>query len=160
MHHHSLQYNRERFRRPHVFSFTPWDWKLVLRRLFITNLVHMCRSDCNLPLKSSSSLLTLIHVYLNTPDLKLLRPWVINHSLLLPQLRIISRSLKSQYVVGEFEKSLVFEKKLELIGCLLEEEMKDEQLEFTTNFMGPWELEQRQQFELEWWELVGSWRKT
>ena len=33
-------------------------------------------------------------------------------------------SLKSQYVVGEFEKSVVFEKKLELIGRLLEEERK------------------------------------
>ena len=35
-------------------------------------------------------------------------------------------SLNSQYVVGEFEKSVVFEKKLELIGRLLEEEMQDE----------------------------------
>ena len=50
MHHHSLQYNRERFRRPRVFSFMPWDWKVVMRRLFITNLSHMRRSDCNPPL--------------------------------------------------------------------------------------------------------------
>ena len=69
-------------------------------------------------------------------------------------------SLKSQYVVGEFEKSVVFEKKLELIGRLLEEETQDEQLEFTTNCTGPWGLEQRQQFEIEWRELVNSWRKT
>ena len=34
-------------------SFTPWDWKLVMRRLLITNLSHMRRSDCNLPLKST-----------------------------------------------------------------------------------------------------------
>lgn len=66
-------------------------------------------------------------------------------------------SLKGQYAVGEFEKSLVFEKKLELIGRLLEEETQDEQLEFST---GPWGLEQRQQFLVEWWELVTSWRKT
>ena len=46
-------------------------------------------------------------------------------------------SLKSQYVVGEFEKSVVFEKKLELIGRLLEEETQDEQLEFTANCTGP-----------------------
>ena len=51
MRHRSLQYNRERFRRPRVFSFTPWDWKLVMRRLLITNPSHMRRSDCNLPLK-------------------------------------------------------------------------------------------------------------
>ena len=66
-------------------------------------------------------------------------------------------SLKSQYVVGEFEKSLVFEKKLKLIGRLLEEETQDEQLEFST---GPWGLEQRQQFLIEWRELVNSWRNT
>ena len=66
-------------------------------------------------------------------------------------------SLESQYVVREFEKSLVFEKKLELIGRLLEEGTQDEQLEFPTS---PWALEQRQQFELEWWELVDPWRKT
>ena len=60
-------------------------------------------------------------------------------------------SLKSQYVVVGIEKSVVFEKKLELI---------DEQLEFTTNCTGPWGLEQRQQFEIEWRELVNSWRKT
>ena len=42
-------------------------------------------------------------------------------------------SLKSQYVVSELEKSVVFEKKLELIGRLLEEETQDEQPEFTTN---------------------------
>ena len=69
-------------------------------------------------------------------------------------------SLESQYVVREFEKSLVFEKKLELIGRLLEEGTQDEQLEFPTNLTGPWALEQRQQFELEWWELVDPWRKT
>ena len=69
-------------------------------------------------------------------------------------------SLKSQYVVGEFEKSLVFEEKLKLIGRLLEEETQDEQLEFSTNCTDPWAVEQRQQFELEWWELVNSWRKT
>ena len=46
-------------------------------------------------------------------------------------------SLKSQYVVVGIEKSVVFEKKLELI---------DEQLEFTANCTGPWGLEQRQQF--------------
>ena len=63
-------------------------------------------------------------------------------------------SFKCQHVVGEFEKSLVFEKKLELIGRLLEEETQDE---FST---GPWGLEQRQQFEIEWRELVNSWRKT
>ena len=50
--HRSLQYNRERFRRPRVFSFTPWDWKLVMRRLLITKLSHMRRSDCNLFLRS------------------------------------------------------------------------------------------------------------
>ena len=65
-----------------------------------------------------------------------------------------------QYVGGEFEKSLVFEKKLELIGRLLEEEVQDEQHEVSTNCTGPWGLEQRQQFELEWRELVNSWRKT
>ena len=54
-------------------------------------------------------------------------------------------SLKSQYVVVGVE-SVVFEKKLELIGRLLEEETRDEQLEFTTNCTGPWGLEQRQQF--------------
>ena len=69
-------------------------------------------------------------------------------------------SLKSQYVVVGVEKSVVFEKKLELIGRLLEEETRDEQLEFTTNCTGPWGLEQRQQFEIEWRELVNSWRKT
>ena len=69
-------------------------------------------------------------------------------------------SLKSQYVMGEFEKSFVFEKKLELISQLLEEETQDEQLEFSTNYTGPWGLEQRQQFELEWWELLNSWGKT
>ena len=57
-------------------------------------------------------------------------------------------SLKSQYVVVGVEKSVV--KKLELIGRLLEEETRDEQLEFTTNCTGPWGLEQRQQFEIEW----------
>ena len=69
-------------------------------------------------------------------------------------------SLESQYVVREFEKSLVFEKKLELIGRLLEEGTQDEQLEFPANLTGPWTLEQRQQFELEWRELVDPWRKT
>ena len=69
-------------------------------------------------------------------------------------------SLKSQYVVVGVEKSVVFEKKLELICRLLEEETRDEQLEFTTNCTGPWGLEQRQQFEIEWRELVNSWRKT
>ena len=52
MRHRSLQYNRERFRRPRVFLFMPWDWKLVMRRLLITNLSHMRRSDCNLPLSN------------------------------------------------------------------------------------------------------------
>ena len=32
---------------------TPWDWKLVMRRLLITNLSHMRRSDCKLPLNKS-----------------------------------------------------------------------------------------------------------
>ena len=63
-------------------------------------------------------------------------------------------SLESQYVVREFER------KLELIGHLLEEGTQDEQLEFPANLTGPWALEQRQQFELEWWELVDPWRKT
>ena len=67
-------------------------------------------------------------------------------------------SLKSQYVVGECEKSVVFEKKLELIGRLLEEETQDEQPECTTNCTGPRGLEQRQQFEMEWRELVDAWR--
>ena len=38
-------------------SFTPWDWKLVMRRLLITNLSHMRRSDCNLPLACQKILL-------------------------------------------------------------------------------------------------------
>ena len=36
-------------------SLTPWDWKLVMRRLLITNLSHMRRSDCNLPLSGKNS---------------------------------------------------------------------------------------------------------
>ena len=40
-------------------SFTPWDWKLVMRRLLITNLSHMRRSDCNLPLKDKKSSVNL-----------------------------------------------------------------------------------------------------
>ena len=44
-------------------------------------------------------------------------------------------SLKSQYVVGEFEKSLVFGKKLELIGRLLEEETSSVQ---TVRAPGDW----------------------
>ena len=66
-------------------------------------------------------------------------------------------SLKSQYNVVGVEKSVVFEKTLELIGHWLEEETKDEGPEFTTNRTYPWGLCQKQQFALEWKELVNSW---
>ena len=49
----------------------------------------------------------------------------------------------------------MFEKKLELIGRVLEEETQDE---CVTNSTGPWRLDQRQQFEMEWQELVDAWR--
>ena len=68
-------------------------------------------------------------------------------------------SLKSQYVVIGVEKSVVFEKTLELIGRLLEEEARDETPEFTTNRTYPWGLTQRQQFGVEWKELLNSWYK-
>ena len=69
-------------------------------------------------------------------------------------------SLKSQYDVVGVEKSVVFEKTLELIGRLLEEEARYEGPEFTTNRTYPWGLHQKQQFVLEWEELVNSWYKT
>ena len=65
-------------------------------------------------------------------------------------------SLKRQYVAG-VEKSVVFEKTLELINQWLEEETKDEGPTFTTTRTYPWGLCQKQQFALEWKELVNSW---
>ena len=62
-------------------------------------------------------------------------------------------SLESQCC--ECERGIVFEKKLELIGRVLEEETQDECL---ANSTGPWRLDQRQQFEMEWQELVDAWR--
>ena len=69
-------------------------------------------------------------------------------------------SLKSQYGVVGVEKSVVFEKTLELIGRLLEEEAQYCGPEFTTNRTYPWGLHQRQQFGIEWEELVNSWYKA
>ena len=66
-------------------------------------------------------------------------------------------NLKSQYNVAGVEKSVAFEKTLELIGHWLEEETKDEGPKFTTNRTYPWGLCQKQQFALEWKELVNSW---
>ena len=66
-------------------------------------------------------------------------------------------SLKSQHNMVGVEKSVVFEKTLELIGHWLKEEANDEGPEFTTNRTYPWGLSQKQQFALEWKELVNSW---
>ena len=66
-------------------------------------------------------------------------------------------SLKSQHHMVGVEKSVVFEKTLELIDHWLEEEVNDEGPEFTTNSTYPWGLCQKQQFALEWKELMNSW---
>ena len=47
-------------------------------------------------------------------------------------------SLKSQHNMVGVEKSVVFEKTLELIGHWLKEEANDEGPEFTTNRTYPW----------------------
>ena len=68
-------------------------------------------------------------------------------------------SLKSQHNMVGVEKSVLFEKTLELIDRWLEEEANDEgPTEFTTNRTYPWGLCQKQQFALEWQELMNSWR--
>ena len=69
-------------------------------------------------------------------------------------------SLKRQHNMVGVEKSVVFEKTLELIGRWLEEEAyNNEGPEFTTTRTYPWGVCQKQQFTLEWKELVNSWHR-
>ena len=59
-------------------------------------------------------------------------------------------TLESLYVLNEYEQGLVFERKVEIISCLLEWGMGNEQLGIAASLTDSWTAEQRRQFLHDW----------
>jgi hypothetical protein len=55
-------------------------------------------------------------------------------------------ALESLYVLNEQEQALIFERKVELIGRLLEWGIENEQLGLVVNLMDSWTPEQQENF--------------
>jgi hypothetical protein len=59
-------------------------------------------------------------------------------------------ALENMYVLSEAEQRLVYAKKVEIIGRLLEWGIENEQQGLTANLFDSWTSEQRQQFMFDW----------